>query len=72
MIVAVIKPFMLSARRGADVSLYVATSPEVTNVSGQYFVKSKVVAASPLSREPRVMVDVWQWTEKTIGFGGED
>jgi NAD(P)-dependent dehydrogenase (short-subunit alcohol dehydrogenase family) len=70
--IAVIKPFMLSARRGADVSLYVATSPEVANVSGQYFVKSKVVAASPLSREPRVMADVWQWTEKTIGFGGED
>ena len=70
--IAAIKPFMLSARRGAEVSLYVATSPEVANVSGQYFVKSKVVAPSPLSRDPRVMADVWQWTEKTIGFGGED
>jgi NAD(P)-dependent dehydrogenase (short-subunit alcohol dehydrogenase family) len=70
--IAVIKPFMLSARRGAEVSLYVATSPEVANVSGQYFVKSKVVEPSRLSRDPMIIADVWQWTEKTIGFGRMD
>ena len=62
----VMKPFMLSARRGAEVSLYVATSPAVAHVSGQYFVKSKVAESSPLSRDPKVMADVWRWTEETI------
>ena len=64
--VAAIKPFMLDARRGAEVSLYAATSPALADVTGQYFVKSKVAESSPLSRDPKVMADVWQWTEKTI------
>ena len=63
--VGVMKPFMLSAKRGADVSLYLATSPDVASVTGQYFVKSKPADSHPLSRDPKVMAGVWQWTEKT-------
>ena len=64
--IAVIKPFMLNAARGAEVSLYVAASPDLAGVTGQYVVKSKVVEASRLSRDPQVIADVWQWTEQTI------
>jgi NAD(P)-dependent dehydrogenase (short-subunit alcohol dehydrogenase family) len=64
--IGVMKPFMLSAKRGADVSLYLATSPDVANVTGQYFVKSKPADSNPLSRDPKVMADVWQWTERMI------
>jgi NAD(P)-dependent dehydrogenase (short-subunit alcohol dehydrogenase family) len=67
--VSVMKPFMLSAKRGADVSLYLATSPDVASVTGQYFVKSKPADSNPLSRDPKVMADVWQWTEKTARRG---
>jgi NAD(P)-dependent dehydrogenase (short-subunit alcohol dehydrogenase family) len=61
------KPFLLNPTKGAEVSLYLASSPDVANVSGKYFVKSKPVDASPLSRDPQVMAAVWQWTEKMIG-----
>jgi hypothetical protein len=64
--VGVMKPFMLSAKRGAEVSLYLATSPDVASVTGQYFVKSKVADSNPRSRDPQVIADVWQWTEKMI------
>jgi hypothetical protein len=37
---AVVKPFMLHSKQGAAVSLYLATSPEVAQVLGD-FVKSK-------------------------------
>jgi NAD(P)-dependent dehydrogenase (short-subunit alcohol dehydrogenase family) len=63
------RPFMLSAKRGAQVSLYLATSPDVASVSGQYFVKSKPASPSSISRDQKVMSDVWQWTVKTIGAG---
>jgi len=63
-IIGVMKPFMLTARKGATVSLYVATSPDVENVSGKYFVKSKPTESSSLSRDPQVMARVWEWTEK--------
>jgi NAD(P)-dependent dehydrogenase (short-subunit alcohol dehydrogenase family) len=64
--IAAIKPFMLDARRGAEVSLYAAASSDLANVTGQYFLKSKVAESSRLSRDPKVMADVWQWTERTI------
>jgi retinol dehydrogenase 12 len=37
------KPFMLSAKKGAVTSIYLASSEEVKNVTGKYFVKCKPV-----------------------------
>jgi len=64
LIVAVVKPFMLNSKQGAAVSLYLATSPEVAQVSGEYFVKSKPAKSNPLSRDPKLMAEVWQCTAK--------
>jgi NAD(P)-dependent dehydrogenase (short-subunit alcohol dehydrogenase family) len=64
LIIAVVKPFMLSSKQGAAVSLYLATSPEVAQVSGEYFAKSKPAKSNPLSRDPKLMAEVWLWTEK--------
>jgi len=64
---AVVKPFMLNSKQGAEVSLYLATSPDVATVSGQYFVKSKPAESNPLSRDPKVAGEIWRWTEKMIG-----
>jgi NAD(P)-dependent dehydrogenase (short-subunit alcohol dehydrogenase family) len=64
LIVPLMKPFMLSSKQGAAVSLYLATSPEVAQVSGEYFVKSKPAKSKPLSRDPKLMAEVWLCTEK--------
>jgi NAD(P)-dependent dehydrogenase (short-subunit alcohol dehydrogenase family) len=64
LIVAVVKPFMLNSKQGATVSLYLATSPEVAQVSGEYFVKSMPAKSNPLSRDPKVMAEVWLCTGK--------
>ncbi len=64
LIVAVLKPFLLNSKQGAAVSLYLATSPEVAQVSGEYFVKSKPARSNPLSRDPKLMAEVWQCTAK--------
>jgi NAD(P)-dependent dehydrogenase (short-subunit alcohol dehydrogenase family) len=66
-IIGLVKPFMLNSKQGAEVSLYLATSPDVAQVSGKYFVKSKPAESNPLSRDPKVAADIWQWTEKMIG-----
>jgi NAD(P)-dependent dehydrogenase (short-subunit alcohol dehydrogenase family) len=63
-IIAAAKLFMLSPKQGAAVSLYLATSPEVAQVSGEYFVKSRPAKSNPLSRDPKLMAEVWRWTEK--------
>jgi len=64
LIMAVVKPFMLNSKQGAAVSLYLATSPEVAQVSGEYFVKSKPAKSNPLSRDPKLMAEVWLCTEE--------
>jgi retinol dehydrogenase 14 len=68
LIVAVVKPFMLNSKQGAAVSLYLATSPEVAEVSGEYFVKSTPAKSNPLSRDPKVMAEVWLCTGKMTGL----
>ena len=67
MIIAAVKPFMLNSKQGAEVSLYLAASPEVAQTTGQYFVKSKPAESSPLSRDPKVAAEIWRWTQKMTG-----
>ena len=67
LVIALVKPFMLNSKEGAVVSLYLATSPDVAQVTGQYFVKSKPAKPNPLSQDPKFMAQAWLWTEKMIG-----
>jgi hypothetical protein len=55
---------MLTSKQGAAAPLYLATSPEVAQVSRAYFVKSKPTKSNPSSRDPKLMAEVWQCTEK--------
>jgi NAD(P)-dependent dehydrogenase (short-subunit alcohol dehydrogenase family) len=68
---ALFSPFMLSSQQGAQVSLYLASSPEVAQVSGKYFVKCKPAPSNPLSHDPKLISEVWQWSEKTAGLDAE-
>jgi NAD(P)-dependent dehydrogenase (short-subunit alcohol dehydrogenase family) len=67
LIVAIVKPFMLNSKEGAEVSLYLATSPDVADITGKYFVKSKPAECNPLARDPKVSAEIWQWSEKMTG-----
>ena len=49
--VKVIKPFILSPEKGARTSVYLASSPEVAEVTGQYFVKCRPRTPSPAARQ---------------------
>jgi retinol dehydrogenase 14 len=65
-IVALMKPFMLNSKKGAAVSLYLASSPALALTSGQYFEKSKPAEFHPLSRDPQLSADIWAWTQKMV------
>jgi NAD(P)-dependent dehydrogenase (short-subunit alcohol dehydrogenase family) len=66
-IFAAMKPFLLSPKRGAETSLYLASSPEVASISGRYFVKSKPAVSNALSCDPKVQASIWRWTEELTG-----
>jgi len=66
-LVRIFKPFMLNSKKGAEVTLYLATSPAVEKLTGEYFVKSKPADCNPIERDPKVAAAIWEWSEKMTG-----
>ena len=64
-----ISPFMASPDKGAETSIYLASSPEVQGATGQYFAKCKPKKSSPLSYDRAVAQRLWEVSEKLTGVG---
>ncbi|MGA2793513.1 MAG: SDR family oxidoreductase [Roseiarcus sp.] len=58
------RPFLLTPEKGAATSIYLASSPEVANVSGKYFVKCKPAASSKLSTDVALQEKLWELSER--------
>ena len=58
-----VSPLVLSPERGADTLLWLATAPEVAEVSGRYFVKRKPVRPSRAARDPATARRLWEASE---------
>ncbi|HLZ61831.1 MAG TPA: SDR family oxidoreductase [Ktedonosporobacter sp.] len=56
----------ISVEKGAQTTLYVATSPDVEGVSGKYFSDRKEIASSKLSYDRAVRQRLWQVSEELI------
>jgi NAD(P)-dependent dehydrogenase (short-subunit alcohol dehydrogenase family) len=61
-------PFFLSPAKGARTSVYLASSPEVEGVSGQYFVKCKPRTPRKWARDPEAARRLWQVSEELVGL----
>jgi hypothetical protein len=57
----------LSPESGARTSVYLASSPDVEGISGQYFVKQKPVASSPQSRDQAAAERLWRLSAEMTG-----
>ncbi len=53
---------------GAETSVYLASSPEVTEVTGGYFVKCKPAEPSALARDARAATRLWALSEELAGL----
>ena len=56
-------PLVLSPEKGADTMLYLATAPEVAEVSGRYFVRRKPVRSSRVSQDAAAARRLWEASE---------
>ena len=57
-----------SLAEGAATSVYLASSPDVHGVTGQYFDKCRAVASSPLSHDRGLQQQLWQISEQLTGL----
>ena len=56
----VISKFGMSPEEGAKTSIFLATSPEVANVTGKYFEKQKIVSSSKESYDKSASEKLWR------------
>lgn len=61
---AAAKLFLKNPRRGAETSIYLATSPEVEGVTGKYFDDRRAVRSSTESYDEAIAEKLWQVSEQ--------
>ena len=58
--------FMITPQKGAETSVYLASSFEVANTTGEYFKNKKIVKSSKESNNPVVAAKLWQLSEDYV------
>jgi len=64
----VVRPFMKPPARGARTSIYLASSPEVEGVTGQYFANSKPKRSAKRSYDAEAAARLWQVSAELVGL----
>lgn len=66
-----IRPLIaISPNKGAETSVYLASSPEVENISGKYFSKKQEQPSSEISYDRDLQKRLWEVSEELVGFHG--
>jgi len=70
-LIAVMRRFMRTPARGAETSVYLASSPEVEGVSGRYFADRTVKRSHPTSYDTATSARLWQVSTDLVGGTSE-
>jgi NAD(P)-dependent dehydrogenase (short-subunit alcohol dehydrogenase family) len=65
-----IRPFEISPRRGAKTAIFLATSPQVAQKTGGYWVRSKPGHMSRHARDGAAAAQLWDESEKLLTSAG--
>ena len=66
----VMRPLQISPRRGARTSIYLATSPEVADKTGLYWVRSKPGRMSEHARDGAAAARLWDESQQLLASAG--
>jgi retinol dehydrogenase 12 len=66
--VTLARPFLLSPERGADTIVYLASSPEVADETGGYYVRGQRREPSAAARDDAAARRLWQISEELTGL----
>ena len=69
-ITTMLRPFMLSPADGARTSIFLASSPDVTALSGLYFAKMREARCSRAARDVDAARRLWQVSAELTGLAG--
>jgi NAD(P)-dependent dehydrogenase (short-subunit alcohol dehydrogenase family) len=63
-----VRPMQISPKKGAETTVYLASSSEVTNLSGKCFAKKKETTTCPASYDENLQKQLWTRTEIMLGL----
>ncbi len=63
-VMPIVRPFAISSEKGALTSIYLASSPDVEGITGQYFVKGKAVKPAAPALDDAAAARLWEISEK--------
>jgi NAD(P)-dependent dehydrogenase (short-subunit alcohol dehydrogenase family) len=66
-----VRPMQVNAKKGAETSVYLASSDNVKEVSGKCFAKKKEVTTCPASYNEEIQKRLWNKTESMLGLASE-
>jgi NAD(P)-dependent dehydrogenase (short-subunit alcohol dehydrogenase family) len=66
--IKIASPFFLSPAKGARTSIYLASSPDVADVSGKYFVKCRPKEPRRWAQDPDAARRLWQVSEELVAL----
>jgi retinol dehydrogenase-14 len=61
-------PILKTPEKGASTAIYLASAPELTGVTGKYFVNSKEKPSSKLSYDEKLWRDLWDVSARMTGL----
>jgi NAD(P)-dependent dehydrogenase (short-subunit alcohol dehydrogenase family) len=67
--VRIAKAFAISPEKGADTIVYLASSDDVANVSGEYFYKRRAAVPTREARDDEAARRLWQESARLAGLG---
>ena len=62
------KPFMRSSEKGAETSIYLCSSPDVSDVSGQYFYNCKIAKTTTWANNQEDADRLWDLSKELTGI----
>jgi retinol dehydrogenase 14 len=68
LLVRILRPFMQSPAQGADTAVYLASSPEMQNMSGGYFAKRKRRESRQSSYDSATTARLWEVSADLVGL----
>lgn len=63
-----VQRFFKNPEKGAEGSLYLATSPEVEGKTGGFYVDKKLVESNPITYDQEALTRLWYTSEKYVGL----
>jgi NAD(P)-dependent dehydrogenase (short-subunit alcohol dehydrogenase family) len=61
-----LRPFLRTVEQGAATSIYLATSPDVAGVSGEYYVNCKPRRTSSAAKDTALGIALWELSDKLV------